>query len=58
MSIYLILTKQDFFNFSKLAQQQKNQQTEKIKHRILKQTHDIKLAKNFSSITESLGEVN
>ena len=38
----------------KLAEQQKNQRAERIKSRILKQTHDKKLAESFTSITEKI----
>ena len=44
MSIYPNVTEQDLHNLRKLAEQQKNQRAEKIKNRILKQTHGIKLA--------------
>ena len=57
MSIYSNVTEQDLFNLRKLAEQQKNQRAEKIKNRILKQTHDIKLAESLSPITEKLDEV-
>ena len=40
-----------------LAEQQKNQQAEKIKHRILKQTHDVKLAESLSPISKILDQV-
>ena len=42
----------------KLAEQQKNQRAEKNKNRILKQTHDVKLAESLSPITNKLEEVN
>ena len=42
----------------KLAEQQKNQQAEKIKNISLKQTHDIKLAESLSLITKKLDKVN
>ena len=41
----------------KLAKQQKNEKDLKNKMRILKQTHDIKLAENLSPITKKLDEV-
>ena len=44
-------------NLGKRAEQQKNQRTLKIKIRILKQTHDIQLAKKLSTITKKF-EVN
>ena len=57
MSIYSNVTEQDLINLRKLAKQQKNQRTIKIKNRILKQTHDIKLAESLSPITKQLDEV-
>ena len=57
MSIYSNITKEDLENLRKLAEQQKNQRAEKIENRILKQTHDIKLAESLSPITEKLDEV-
>ena len=58
MSIYSNVTEQDLDNLRKLAQQQKNQRALKIKNRILKQTHDVKLAESLSPITEKLDETN
>ena len=58
MSIYSNVTEQDLENLRKLAEQQKNQRAEKIKKRILKQTHDIKLAESLSTVTKKLDEVN
>ena len=58
MSIYSNVTEKDLDNLRKLANQQKNQQALKIKNRILKQTHDIKLAESLSPITKKLDEVN
>ena len=58
MSIYSNVTERDLENLRKLATQQKNQRAEKIKNRILKQTHDIKLAESLSPITKKLDEVN
>ena len=62
MSIYSNVTEKDLDNLRKLAQQQKNQRALKIKNRILKQTHDEKLAESLSPITkpikESLDKVN
>ena len=58
MSIYSDVTERDLINLRKLAQQQKEQRAEKIKNRILKQTHDVKLAESLSSITKKLDEVN
>ena len=58
MSIYSNVTEKNLDNLRKLAGQQKNQRAEKIKSRILKQTHDIKLAESLSPITKKLDEVN
>ena len=62
MSIYSNVTEQDLIILRKLADQQKNQRALKIENRILKQTHDEKLAKSLSPITEpitkKLEEVN
>ena len=44
-------------NQRKLAEQQKNQRELEIKNRILKQTHDKKLAESLSPITRKLDEV-
>ena len=57
MIIYSKVTEQDLINLSKLAEQQKNQRAEKIKNRILKQTHDIKLAQTLSPITKKLDTI-
>ena len=54
MSIYSNVTEKDMENLHKLANQQKEQRAEKIKNRILKQTHDIKLAESLSPITKEL----
>ena len=56
MSIFSNVTEQDLINLRKLAQQQKEQRALKIKNRILKQTHDIKLAEYLSPITDKLDE--
>ena len=58
MSIYYNVTEQDLINLHKLAEQQKNQRALKIKSRILKQTHDVKLSETLSLITKKLEEVN
>ena len=58
MSIYSNVTEKDLDNLRKLAQQQKEQRALKIKNRILKQTHDVKLAESLSPITKKLDEVN
>ena len=57
MSIFSNVTEQDLINLRKLAEQQKNQRARKIKNRILKQTHDIKLAESLSPITDKLDDV-
>ena len=54
MSIYSNVTEQDMINLRKLAEQQKNQRALKIKNRVLKQTHDIKLAESLSPVTKKL----
>ena len=58
MTIYSKVTEEDLINLRKLAEQQKNQRALKIKNRILKQTHDIKLAESLSPIPKKLSEVN
>ena len=58
MSIYSNVTEQDLNNLRKLAQQQKEQRALKIKNRILKETHDIKLAESLSPITKKLDKIN
>ena len=58
MSIYSNVTEQDLDNLRKLAEQQKNQQALKIKNRILKQSHDKKLAESLSRITKKLDTIN
>ena len=58
MSIYSNVTEKDLDNLRKLADQQKNQRAIKIKNRILKQTHDVKLAESLSPITKKLDELN
>ena len=54
MSIYSNITEKDLDNLRKLAEQQKYQRALKIKNRILKQTHDEKLAESLSPITKEL----
>ena len=56
MSIYSNVTEEDLINLRKLAEQQKEQRALKIKNRILKQTHDDKLAESLSPITKKLDE--
>ena len=58
MSIYSNVTEQDLYNLRKLATQQKQQRALKIKNRILKQTHDNKLAESLSPITKKLDTIN
>ena len=58
MSVYSNVTKQDLINLRKLAEHQMNQRALNIKNRILKQTHDVKLAESLSLITKKLDEVN
>ena len=58
MSIYCNVSEQDLINLRKVAKPQNNQRALKIKNRILKQTHDIKLAESLSPITKILDEVN
>ena len=54
MSIYSNVKEQDLINLRKLAEQQKEQRALKIKNRILKETHDIKLAESLSPIPKKL----
>ena len=55
MRFFLVcVTEEDLINLRKLAEQQTNQRALKIKNRILKQTHDIKLAESWSLITKKL----
>ena len=56
MSIYSKVTEQDLFILRKLAQQQKKQRALKFRNRLLKQTHEIKLAESLSHITKKLEE--
>ena len=51
------VTEEDLIILRKLADQQKNQRALKTKNRILKQTHDDKLAQSLSPITKKLDEV-
>ena len=57
MSIYSNETEPDLNNLRNLAEQQKDQRALKIKNKILKQTHDIKLAESLLPITKNLDEV-
>ena len=56
MSIYINVREQDLINLRELAELKKR--TLKIENRILKQTHPIKIAENFSPITKKFEEVN
>ena len=58
MSIYSNVTEQDSINLRKLAEQQKEQRALKIKNRICKQTHDVKLAESLSTITTKLDQTS
>ena len=58
MSIYSNVTEQDMINLRKLADQQRNQRALKNKNRILKQTHDVKLAESLSPIIKKLDIIN
>ena len=57
MSIWGNITETHWINLSELAEQQKIQGSIKIKKRILKQTHNIKLAENLTPIIGKLEEV-
>ena len=56
MSIYSNVTEKDLDNLRKLAEQQKSERARKIQNKIIKQTHDIKLAESLSPITKKLDE--
>ena len=56
MSIYFNVTEKDLDNLRELAEQQTEQKALKIKKRILKQTHEKKLAESLSPITNKLDE--
>ena len=58
MSIYSNVAEQDLINLRKLAEQQKVQRAIKLKNKILKETHNMKLAESLSPITKKLDEVN
>ena len=58
MSIYSNVTEKNLDNLRKLAIQQKKERAEKIKNRILKQTHDVKLAESLSPITKKLDTID
>ena len=57
MSIYSNVTEHDLIILHKLSEQQKEQRVNQIRNKILKQTHDIKLAESLNPITERLDEV-
>ena len=56
MSFYRKVSEQYLIKIRKLGEQQKDQKALEIKNRILKQTHDIKLAKSLSPNTKKLDE--
>ena len=56
MSIYSNVTEEDLINLRKFAEQQKERRAIKIRKKILKQIHDIKLAESLSPITKKLDE--
>ena len=57
MSLYSNVTEEDLINLRKLAEEERNERALKIKNRILKQTHDKKLAESLSPVTKNLDEV-
>ena len=57
MSIYSNVTEEDLIILRKLAEQQKEQRALKIRNKILKQTHDKKLADSLSPNTEKLDTI-
>ena len=57
MSIYSNVTEQNLFILRKLDEQQKEQRALKIKNKVLKETHDIKLAESLSPNTDKLDKV-
>ena len=52
MSISSNVTQKDLNNLRKLATQQQNEQAPKIRNKLLKQTHDVKLAGSLCPITK------
>ena len=52
------MKEQDLMNLRKLAEQQKAQRVLENKNKILKQTHDIKLAESLRPITKKLDKIN
>ena len=57
MSICHIVAEQGLIDLGYLPQQQKSQRAKEIKNKILKQTHDEKLAENFEPITKKIEEM-
>ena len=57
MATYSNVREQYSINLRKLVEQQKEQRALKIKNKVQKQTHDIKLAESLSPITKKLDEV-
>ena len=51
------MTQDDLNILRKIAEQQKNQRAQKIKNKILQQTHDITLGESLSPTTRKLDEV-
>ena len=58
MSIYSNVTEEDINKLHKLAEQQNSQRALKIKNRVLKQNHGVKLAESLSPITKKLDTIN
>ena len=58
MRRYPNVTGHDLNILRNLSEKQKSQRALKIRNRILKQTHDIKLAESVSPITKNLDQVN
>ena len=58
MSIYPNVTEHDLIILRELAEQQKEQRALKIKNRMLKQTHDVKLAESLSFMTKNVDQNN
>ena len=52
MSAFPNVIEQDIVKAANLSEQQKNQRADKIKHKILKQTHDEELAEAFPPVTK------
>ena len=58
MSIYPKVSQQDLYILSELANQLKNERANEFRNRILKQTHDKKLAENLPLFLKKLDTVN